>query len=96
MECRGNGDNRDMRLAHGASSPLAVGQIRRHELQGTVATYRVLELQGDLVQVEVVEAPGLAAGQRFRFATTALEAMPLAPVAISRPAATRFARPIAA
>ena len=71
------------------------GQIRQQEIQGTVATYRVVAVQQDLIEVEVVEAPGLAEGLRFRFAATAVEAMVLTTLPEAK-ATTRFARSLAA
>jgi hypothetical protein len=47
------------------------------------ATYRVLAVDGDLAEVEVIDAPGLEPGQRFRFAADAVAAME----DVSRPAA---------
>lgn len=76
--------------------PVTNGQVRRHELHGSSATYVVCEVQGALTLVEVVEAPGLAAGMRFRFATAAVAAMTLVASAAATPARTsRFARKLA-
>jgi hypothetical protein len=41
-------------------------QLRRQAL-GTSATYAVIAVEGDLVVVEVVRAPGLRKGQRLKF-----------------------------
>jgi len=37
--------------------------------------YRVCRAQGELVEVEVVRAPGLSSGQRFEFTLRAVSAM---------------------
>jgi hypothetical protein len=76
--------------------PVTSGQVRRHELHGSFATYVVCQVEGALALVEVVEAPGLAAGMRFRFATAAVAAMTLVPSTAATPArASRFARTLA-
>ena len=51
------------------------GELRGKTLLGTEAVYRVIALEGELVLVEVVSAPGLAPGDRFRFTLSAVEAM---------------------
>ena len=51
------------------------GELRGKTLFGTAAVYRVIALEGELVLVEVVTAPGLAPGERFRFTLEAVEAM---------------------
>jgi hypothetical protein len=56
-------------------SALAVGQIRWQERLGTRAAYRVCDWDEELVQVEVVEAPRLQPGQKFRFMRAAVLAM---------------------
>ena len=53
------------------------GQIRRHRLLRTEATYRVLGVEDDLVRVVVVVAPGLAPGDEFRLALSDVEQMQL-------------------
>jgi hypothetical protein len=53
------------------------GQVRRQELLGTVAVYRVVQVDETLSLVEVIEAPGLSAGMRFSFTTQAVGAMEL-------------------
>jgi hypothetical protein len=65
-------------------SPLAKGELRRKELHGTVATYRVVDLADEHALVEVVDAPGLDAGARFWFTQDAVGAMTL--VAAGTPA----------
>jgi hypothetical protein len=58
---------------------LRPGQVWRHRLHGTEATYRILEPPVDgLVRVRVVEAPGLSAGFELKLTTTALRAMEFA------------------
>jgi hypothetical protein len=61
------------------SSPsgLAVGDVLRHRLLESVATYRVVGRQGDLLELEVVDVPGLARGQRFRYTSAAIARMEL-------------------
>jgi hypothetical protein len=51
------------------------GELRRKRLLGSDAIYRVVALEGELVTVEVVQAPGLSAGERFRFTLEAVTAM---------------------
>ena len=46
-----------------------------HRALGTEARYRVLRATRDLVDVEVIEAPGLARGTRVRFTAAAAGAM---------------------
>jgi hypothetical protein len=57
--------------------PAAPGQIRTNRLLDTEATYRVIGVQDAMVEVEVIEAPGLNPGQRFSFAADAVAAMVL-------------------
>lgn len=54
---------------------LRVGQIRRQERLGSECLYRVCGLDAALATVEVIRAPGLAAGQRFRFTRAAVARM---------------------
>lgn len=54
---------------------LRVGQLRRQVMLGSEATYRILEIDHDLVTVEVVSAPGLAAGQVVRLSRDAVARM---------------------
>ena len=51
------------------------GTILRRRALGTEAAYRVLESVGDVVEVEVIEAPGLEPGTRVRLAARDAEAM---------------------
>ena len=53
----------------------AAGQVRRNVMLGTEAVYRVCSIRGDLVDVEVIRAPGLSAGQRFALTRNAVGAM---------------------
>jgi hypothetical protein len=46
---------------------LASGQLRRRTSLGTEAVYRICEVSGASVEVEVVRAPGLTPGRRFVF-----------------------------
>jgi hypothetical protein len=57
-----------------ATGPL-VGELIRNTVLGSVATYRVCAHAGDLVDVEVVDAPGLERGQRLRLTADAVRAM---------------------
>jgi hypothetical protein len=56
---------------------LAIGQLRRQRRLGSEAVYRVREVHGELVEVEVVGAPGLEAGGLFTFTRQAVERMEL-------------------
>jgi hypothetical protein len=53
------------------------GELRRHEVLGTEAVYRIVDVQGELVEVEVVRAPGLAPGRRLRLTADAVKRMQL-------------------
>jgi hypothetical protein len=59
------------------ASELRIGELRRQVVFGSEAVYRVCGWERDLVEVEVVRAPGLTAGQRFQFALTAVTQMVL-------------------
>lgn len=52
-----------------------VGEFARQVMLGSEAIYRVLEERGQISTVEVVCAPGLAAGTRLRLMTSAVRAM---------------------
>jgi hypothetical protein len=66
-----------MSEAGGDLSSLAVGQTRRQSRLGSEALYRIRECNGPLVEVEVVRAPGLSEGQRFRLTREAVLEMEL-------------------
>lgn len=51
------------------------GELRGRTLLGTEAVYRVIAVEGELVHVEVISAPGLSPGDHFRFTLDAVEAM---------------------
>lgn len=53
----------------------AVGDVYKRELLHSEATYRVVEVEDDHVEVETVAAPGLPEGYRMRLTTDALRAM---------------------
>lgn len=52
-----------------------VGEFARQVMLGSEAIYRVLDEHGQVATVEVVRAPGLAAGTRLRLMTGAVRAM---------------------
>jgi hypothetical protein len=52
-----------------------VGDLVRYRRLGSAATYRVCALDDDLVELEVIEGPGLRAGRRFKFTRDALGKM---------------------
>jgi len=52
-----------------------VGEFRRRVHLGTAAVYRVCGWNDELAEVEVVQAPGLRRGQRFKFAVAAVRSM---------------------
>lgn len=56
---------------------LTIGQLRRQVLLDTEALYRVCGLGAELVEVEVVSAPGLSPGRRFKLTRDAIERMDL-------------------
>lgn len=51
------------------------GELRAHHMLGTSAFYRVRLVEGDMVHVEVVRAPGLRPGARIRLLASAVMAM---------------------
>jgi hypothetical protein len=53
------------------------GELRRKALPRAQAVYRVVAVDGELVEVEVVEAPAPEPGERDRFALAAVEEMEL-------------------
>jgi hypothetical protein len=59
----------------GSAVPIVPGQLRRRRFLSSEAIYRVLENDGLLVEVEVISAPGLTSGSRFRFAASAVAEM---------------------
>lgn len=61
----------------GSEDELATGQFRRHRRLGSDAIYRIDSLGPEYVRVEVVSAPGLRAGQHFKFSRAAVELMEL-------------------
>jgi hypothetical protein len=64
---------------------LAIGQLRRESKLGSDALYRIIGFHDELVEVEVITAPGLGPGRRFRFTRPALEAMAVVEPAPSDP-----------
>ena len=52
-----------------------MGEFRRRVHLGTTAVYRVCGWNDELAEVEVVQAPGLRRGQRFKFAVAAVRSM---------------------
>ena len=66
---------REKRVVRPCDDELGVGQIRRQERLGSECLYRVCGLEGALVIVEVIRAPGLVAGQRFKFTRGAVARM---------------------
>jgi hypothetical protein len=58
-----------------SGADLAVGQLRRQVVLESEAVYRVCEIGSSSVEVEVVRAPGLSAGARYRFTRAAVLAM---------------------
>jgi hypothetical protein len=71
---------------------LAVGQLRRQQRLDSEAIYRVTDLTPSFAHVEVVEAPGLQAGQRFKFTRDAVRAMTVMPAAAPATAAPARSR----
>ena len=53
----------------------APDRLLRRRALGSEAVYRVLDDEGDVVLVEVVEAPGLQPGTRIRLAAADARAM---------------------
>ena len=68
--------------------------ILRCTVLGTVAVYRAIRSDGDLVELEVVSAPALAAGTRFSVTRAAASRMTeLVEDADPPPPGSRFSRP---
>jgi hypothetical protein len=61
----------------GQGHELRIGQVRRQVLLGTEALYRVRKFGEELVEVEVVRAPGLRPGGTFSLKRDAVENMDL-------------------
>jgi hypothetical protein len=59
------------------SPAVETGQLRRRRALGSDATYRVLEVAGDHVEVEAIDVPGLEPGHRLRLLEDAVSAMDL-------------------
>ncbi len=74
MSARFAADNLGVRTMC-AKRDLAVGQLRRHVLLGSEALYRVRRWDAATVSVEVVDAPGLRAGEVFRLSRRDVSAM---------------------
>ena len=53
----------------------AVGDLYQRELLESRATYRVVAVEDEHVQVEAVDVPGLPAGHRMRLTTASLDDM---------------------
>lgn len=63
--------------------------LLQHEALGTTALYRVIDVAGQLVDVEVLSSPGLRPGTRLRITRGAALAMACESARIGRPAAAR-------
>ncbi len=63
------------RVADTQARELIVGELRLHVRLGTEAVYRVCDWTDTLVNVEVVNAPGLRRGQRFTLTREAVTNM---------------------
>ena len=57
------------------ANELRVGEFRRQVRLGTEAIYRVVRWDCRVAEVEVIHAPGLAAGQRIRLTREAVALM---------------------
>ena len=60
---------------HEHHAPLTVDTLLSHQVLGTQALYRVIDPAATLVAVEVLDAPGLAAGLRLKLTRKATSAM---------------------
>jgi hypothetical protein len=88
---------REETLLRRAQDELAVGQLRRQTRLSSEAIYEICELTAQYARVEVVRAPGLRAGQHFKFSRAAVALMELvtAPLAPEPAADESLARPLA-
>lgn len=57
----------------------AVPQLLRHSVLNGHSLYRVLDVAGGLVEVEVVSAPGLKPGTHLRLTQAAIASMSVVP-----------------
>jgi hypothetical protein len=57
----------------------AFPQLLRHSVLDGDTLYRVVDVAGDLVEVEVVSAPGLEPGTRLRLTQAAIASMSVVP-----------------
>jgi hypothetical protein len=76
LASRGRATNDPREVSNRPDEP-ATGQLRRHVMLGTEAVYRVRAVRHEIIDVEVVRAPGLQAGQRFAFTREVVVAMEL-------------------
>ncbi len=76
---------------------LAVGQRRCQTRLGSEAVYEICELDSRFARVEVVRAPGLRAGQHFKFSRDAVALMEFVTVPLESElaAGASLARPLA-
>jgi hypothetical protein len=78
LAARRPGDHRLLRLPSVVMAVSPGDQLRRRAL-GTQAVYTVVAIEGDLIVVEVVRAPGLSAGRRLKFTARDAQAMERVP-----------------
>lgn len=57
------------------TTTLFADDLLTHQVLGTTASYRVIEVADQLVSVEVLSAPGLEPGMQLRFTRAAAQAM---------------------
>lgn len=60
-------------------SDAAVRKLLRHRVLGDEAFYRVVDAAGEIVEVEVVSAPGLEPGTHLRLTRAAVASMSVVP-----------------
>jgi hypothetical protein len=66
-------------------SSLAVGDILWYRQLGSLGTYRFVGRHDDLLELEVIEVPGLSPGLRFRFTAAAVARMETVSAAADAP-----------
>lgn len=63
----------------GKGAQRAVPKLLRHSVLGSDTLYRVIDVAGDIVEVEVVSGPGLKPGTHLRLTQAAVADMSVVP-----------------
>ncbi len=76
--------------------PLSANERLRHEALAAESVYRVIDVSGNLVEVEVVGVPGLRPGTRLRITRRAAQAMQCETIRVRRGSHARRRRSVSA